>query len=294
MTVPSYQLHLGAHRTGTTALQQFLARSGDSLSRAGIGFWGPAIWRSEGLKGFTAHYAAGEDREGVLQAARSALAPHLGAARGMKTVLISDENLIGAMRRNYAEGALYSDAADRLAGLRAVLPAPPRSIFFTIREFSGYWQSVYAHLALRGIVRKFEGSRLVSSPGNSWLPVLGAIRRVFPHSQLRVLRYGPDCVDKGIAMMTGGPAGLALPDVPKGVNRSLPEPALRELAALPPGPAREAAIAGHRRDAPPPEPRFLPDEARRLDEIFAQDLQRLAEGAVPGAVLDPNGTEVPG
>jgi hypothetical protein len=294
MTGPSYRLHLGAHRTGTTALQQLLARGGETLARAGIGFWGPAVWRSEGLTGFTARYAAGEDRETVLQAARSALSPHLASARGMKTVLISDENLTGAMRRNYADGALYSDAADRLAGLREVLPLPPQAIFFTIRDFVGYWQSVHAHLALRGIVQKFEGARLASSPGNSWLPVLGAIRAVFPRTELHVLHYGSDCVGRTIAAMTGGLPGLGLPEAPKGVNRSLPEGALRELSALPPGPARDAAIAGHRRNAPPPEPRFSPDEMRRLDEMFAQDRQMLAAGAIPGAVLHPSETEVPG
>ncbi|MEM6372244.1 MAG: hypothetical protein AAF727_05635, partial [Pseudomonadota bacterium] len=101
-------LHIGAHRTATTSLLYYIRRHGDALRADGLGFWGPGRTR-KGL------FAGIQPTPGLgLHAARRAQGRILmqmqrAQANGVKTLLVSDENMMGSVRLNLRSSALYPD-----------------------------------------------------------------------------------------------------------------------------------------------------------------------------------------
>ena len=120
--------HLGAHRSATTSLQHYLRLQSPLLARRGIGFWGPQRLRNEGL--FAGLYAgpSGRVSEAAVRAARPRIARALAMARarGMHTLVISEENAIGSVRGNIRAGALYPEVQSRLQGFARALGSPVR------------------------------------------------------------------------------------------------------------------------------------------------------------------------
>lgn len=280
-------LHIGAHRTGTTAFQQLLARNNARLRQDGVAVWGPDVLRSDGLRSFVSDHTVGRDRNVVLANAQAALAPHISAAEGCARIVVSDENLVGAMRVNYASATLYPDAGARLKALSMLLPLRPSAIIFTIRDLAGYWRSVHAHLALRGVVGdSMDTARLAASAGNSWLPVMRAIRSVFADAPLRVMRYDNGIVKRLSVAMLGTELAASLPVAPRGVNAALSAPALAEVIRLPAGQLRQTRINTLRRQAQCIENPFSPEETTRLDAAYDADWVALRSGAIPGVVPD--------
>ncbi|MGL4280844.1 MAG: hypothetical protein ACRCS0_10795, partial [Albidovulum sp.] len=170
-------LHLGAHRTGTTALQRALGRQAKRLAAAGIVFWGPKVLRAEKVSGML---AAGDG--GAFDGLLASVPP-------ARRLILSDENMAGTMQRNWTEGRLYPEVSAQLRAVLGLLPVPPAAIHLTLRDFAGYWQSVFCHLRrVRGL-SQFDAARLSASSGNSWLPALGALSAACPETPLHVARY---------------------------------------------------------------------------------------------------------
>lgn len=284
-------LHLGVHRTATTALQNLLAAASGRLAEGGIRYLGPQRMRAAGLAAHVTRRERGDGDARALDAARAALAPHWQPAA--RQILISEENLIGAMLHNYRLGHLYPAAEARLAALRALLPAPPAAVFVTIRDFAGYWPSVHAHLALRRrVAAGFEAERLAASRGNSWLPLLRATRAVFPEARLGVWRYRdlPGLVPGLAAALTGLEDLAAAGAAPAArANASLGAATLRRLARVA-DPAERRRLIRAARSAPRTAARtpFPAEAAARLGAAFEAEWQAIAGGAVAGAeAVDP-------
>lgn len=263
-------------------MQQSFVRHQARLRQAGIAFWGPNVMRSAGLKDFVSNHVAGQAPETSLIDARTALGLHIRAAKDCETVAISDENLAGAMRVNYSDATLYAGAALRLSALALLLPTRPRAIYITIRDFAGYWRSVHAHLALRGVVRgSIDSTRLAASEGNSWLPFLRAVRSVFADTPINVMRYDSGIVGRLGDAMLGHRLTRGMRADTTG-NASLGPEALADIAAVPAGPARSARIAAHRKAALPLDNPFSVAETARLDAAYKADWTALRKGEIAG------------
>jgi len=103
-------LHLGAHRTATTTLQSGLERNATGLADLGLAVWTPRRTRSGLFSGLIhkpedvterierlGHRATGVIRIEIERLAR----------QGMRQLLISEENMLGAARNNLRCERLY-------------------------------------------------------------------------------------------------------------------------------------------------------------------------------------------
>lgn len=290
-------LHLGAHRTGSTAFEQALSANARRLRRDGIVIWKPARLRR--LPGFkqVPNLAAKANRR-VEMAARLTEAGEafwLAAnATGADTLVLSEENLLGSIEPNLRHASLYPEARARLAAYAALFVQPPRRIGLGIRSYIPFWLSSYAYVLRRRPLPPLE--RLIpdlvrlGDPGHrGWVDVVADFRAVFPDSDLLVwpaeaLRDGATLdaactligrrttgLNPGPAQVNAGPAAAVIPQIHalRQTSPDLTDDALdAALAALPP---------------PPPYAPFSAEDRRRMDDAYARDLATIAQ--MPGVAL---------
>lgn len=275
-------LHLGAHRTATTSFQHYLRENAPLLSRRGIGFWGP--WRTRGglLSGIF-------PRPGPLPAeaqfarARGRIALQLDRAgsRGVHRVIVSDENLIGAPRRNLREGRLYVGIGERLARVDAAFGGRITRVVFSPRSQESYWSSVLAYGVACG--HRLPGpddlDRLAGA-GRGWREVIGDLACALPGAEILVMPYESAGArpERRLAAMTGRA------DAPRRHAREWMNAApglaqlRRHLAERGSDPAR--LPAGEGRWHP-----FDREQSRALRAAYEDDLRWLRAGAGGLAIL---------
>ena len=87
-------LHIGTHKTGSTALQQFLYRNPDSLAKVGIHYAvPPSAWKAS----FIVHLLRATDPRGI----RDFFTSNIEHARrkNAHTIIVSAENFYGKIGR---------------------------------------------------------------------------------------------------------------------------------------------------------------------------------------------------
>ncbi|MFC6686384.1 hypothetical protein [Jhaorihella thermophila] len=145
-------LHVGAHRCATTSFQSYLRRNTPVLARQGIGFWGPIRTRGGLLRGVIPRPALGQG-PAILAAAADRIGAHLErcARRGVKTLIVSDENIVGSMRDNRMDADLYLRAGDRVASHVSAFGGNVMAVVLNIRALDRYWASALGYGVGRGL-----------------------------------------------------------------------------------------------------------------------------------------------
>lgn len=291
-------LHLGAHRTGTTALQHVLRTNRKSLDRRGIGYWGPGILRKVIGAGLL-QGAERQDMRGAVAAdpskARDDLGERAGAARerGIARIVVSEENLIGTMPSNLGWAQLYPHTGARLAVLARLLPQAPAAIYLSIRDYAGYWASAYAFSALRRRLPDFAdiAPDILRGP-RGWPEVAADIAAAFPGAALKLWPYsaGRDGLGRFLRLITGlDDIAVAAEQVRRNLSISGPE-VTRAQSLLRDEPGLGAAQLSQKlaQEFPKGGPAFMPFSRAERSELNARwnrDLKRLATGQVAGAEL---------
>jgi len=276
-------LHLGAHRCATTSFQNYLRLNSDGLLAQGVGFWGPRRTRNGLFRGILPGpcVATGRDlhRRGVgrvrMHLARS-------AGLGVKSLLVSDENMLGTMRENLRLGDLYCGTGERLARYGEAFGGQITTVVLNIRSLDSYWGSVLGYGLIRGRGLPEPGllQRLATNR-RSWRDVITDMACALPDAQIWVLPF---------ETFAGRPeaqlAAIARINAPKfhsreWLNPTLRLPQMRKLASelgenwrLPEGDGRWQP--------------FSPSETAMLREAYADDLMWLASGADGLARLMPD------
>lgn len=179
--VARFRLHLGAHKTATTHIQQTLNAMRDTLSNGGVDF---CYYQDLRTNGFPSHFRTGtasaKRMKGRLDLLRS----------GQPCVLVSDENWIGGMGDALAPDP-YPDLRDKLRGIAPLYEGRVEGVFFAIRNMADCLPSAYAE-ALR-FHTKFVGFerylRARMRAGGSWVGVIERLRAAFPGIPITVWRY---------------------------------------------------------------------------------------------------------
>lgn len=203
-------LHLGAHRTGTTTLQTYLENNRDNLNEIDTEFWGPNRTRS-GLFSGLIKSPDGLTPDAMQRGARSSGLIQMEMGRldlaGVKSLLVSEENMIGVMRDNLITGRLYPDARARLDRFAEAFGFSCRRITLTIRAYDKYWASVLSFMLQRGWEAPDASAldRLVTQP-RSWRDVISDVATVFPAAELLVLPFEGFAgqPDQQLALLNGG------------------------------------------------------------------------------------------
>lgn len=284
----SWRIHIGAHKTASTHVQETLALMRPQLLARGIDFIPNDLVRASGLaKALAARRLA--TRLPLLRgrAVQGMMARCLDPLRaGPVTMVLSEEKLLGGSQQVFA--APMYPAAERIAPLLASLAGRAEvALFLSIRSLDAQMPSAYVQELkflppLEGGFDNLKARVLARPP--SWFDLVRRIRAAAPAVPLRVWRQ-EDYRTHSAAILTalcGRDVG-PLPDMEDPYWTKSPDlEAVRAAEALPadmPRDARRARVLEIFRTAGDG-PRFEPfAEAERavLREAYAADLARIAD-----------------
>lgn len=188
-------LHIGAHRTGTTSLQQLCSQNRKLLSENGIAFWGPKIMRLGARKRWISmHHSTNLNKLELMekQKIKADVKRQFKAVQNNNhnRLIVSDENFLGTMKKNFDTVTLYPNCKDNLIAYRNLLPRAPSTIIFSIRSYETYWQSTFSFLVTKGWIFDFDKIKpMILSNARGWVEVIKDIRQVFSDSLIKIWLY---------------------------------------------------------------------------------------------------------
>lgn len=286
-------VHVGLHRTGSTALQRTLGRGGELLRDAGVWFARtetvrPAVTGRLGAA--TAGWPAGGWRRARARAAIRDWAAGR-AAEGVRRLVISDEVLAGRLDDAFGPRGPYPDAAARFGLLAEALAPWPVRAFAALRD-PGEWQpSAWAFALSRRPAPRWEDAAAAAlGAPRGWADLARDLDAAFPGPVVwTVPGYFADPVAVHVRLV--GPVARRVgPPRRRPDNAALSGPALAALWDLRAGGGRVDAevLGGLRRQWPLAEHGpFRPfDAAARaaLSARFAADLAAIR--AMGAEVID--------
>ncbi|SLN64460.1 hypothetical protein PEL8287_03551 [Roseovarius litorisediminis] len=200
-------LHLGAHRTASTSFQHYMRENAAKLMPEGIGFWGPLRTR-DGLLSGIIPVPGRRTAADQLGRAKGRIALHLKTARdkGIRQLIVSDENMIGAARKNLRDSCLYAGVGERMARYNDAFAGKIVRVALSIRSQDGFWASSAAFAVGRGHVvpRKDDLDRLVTT-NRHWREVVADLYCALPGAEIQVMPYEiyGGLPERKLAQMTG-------------------------------------------------------------------------------------------
>lgn len=237
-------LHVGAHRTGTTTLQQTLHHNHQRLKAHKVEYWAPQMIRAGLFDGLIK--AADRVSPQVIAQARTANQRiardlHRLDAAGTRTLIVSEENMLGSIPASVTTERLYPDAARRVARLRPAFARHCTRIGLAIRSYDQLWTSMISFTVKRSgrVPDADQRAGLVAQP-RRWRDIIRELRVVFPRAEILVWPFEGmvDAPHDVIARMTG--RDLALPLEPVEVVHN-PAPDIHALRAA----VEAGSCAGH-------------------------------------------------
>jgi hypothetical protein len=284
---PGLVLHVGAHRTGTTALQLWLGQNRRALRSAGLEFWALDSfrrWLAAGLYGGPDTAARQGKR---IAAARIRAEAALLAREGIARLIVSEENMIGSVGGNLTARGFYPDARVRLAQFRDAFATMPVRVILCIRSQADYWASALAYAVATGRAVPDAGllQTLAEAP-RGWSALAGELCATFPGSDILIADY-EDWRGHGaeFAELLTGPLD---PSLPGRIGRHHASLTLEKL--------RARLIARNDRDGAerlgPGSGKWQPfsmDQQDRLARHYRQDLAALDAGIGHARLVRPAG-----
>jgi hypothetical protein len=291
-------LHLGAHRTGSTALVRAIEANDRLQTADGLALWPPDALRA--IPAFSVLPTLGPraDKGGAtaqrrIAGLRRVIGNEMAALEraGRRRLILSEENMIGLMAQNLTAGVLYPDAGVRLRAFAQALPQAPAAVGLGLRDYATFWPSAYGYTLPNRTLPRFDALAAALAAGVSagpdprgWPAVVDDIRTVFPG--VPVLLWRQERLGAAMAVVIAALAGL--PDaggitVPaQQANRAWLAGAADLIHLIR---AREPDLAGSamidrvatlRQVVPSERPAFAAPAAARLTATYARDLERLA------------------
>lgn len=285
-------IHLGAHKTATTHLQQTLQALAPAMLAAGIHYSGPQQWRG-GLARLGPVLGAGVAQGRQRRRLRWRLDR---IAETWPEVVISEENILGSLRREGLMGPghlVYPDAAPRLRRLLGMLRHRPATLCLAVREPSALLASAFSMQLQGGFERELDAYLAGFDPAAlSWAGLARRLLTLRGVARLVVWRYEDyaalrprilaQFLPQALAAQAGDPeaavVGLSQPAWQHLQAQGLQRPAA-EIAQL----AQEAKALFPRGPGAPALAPFDAVTVARSRAAYAADLARLA--ALPGVVL---------
>ncbi|WP_299592348.1 hypothetical protein [uncultured Tateyamaria sp.] len=201
-------LHIGAHRTGTTSFQAYIRRDSDFMRTRRIGFWGPLRTR-KGLFAGIQPGVGGGHRSARRARGRVLLQLNKAERNGIKTLLVSDENMLGTMRRNMRSRSLYGDVGERMARYATAFDGHIDTVVMSVRALNHYWSSATSYCVARGhtILEPDQLLRVAFGP-RSWRDVIADVACAVPGAKIVIVPFErtagrPDAMFQGVTGLHG-------------------------------------------------------------------------------------------
>lgn len=185
-------LHLGAHKTGSTFIQDAFAQNQGALAAAGRHYIPLGPFRD----GFTKlSFNRDLSKPGAAQRRAQATDYLMGelAAAGDRHVVLSEENLLGTPAEMVRLGqGIYPRFDQRIALISELLAGQPVEVFLAVRHQAEFARSVFTEnlrLSPKDFtpVEAFRDAWLTQIP--SWVPLIHSIRGAFPGAALTVWNF---------------------------------------------------------------------------------------------------------
>ena len=286
--VRQWRIHIGAHKTATTHLQETLTAVRGELAERGIDFIPNQLVRRQKLAQ-TLWRRRPIARLPIVGAVhmRDAIEAVVEPLRiGPEVVVLSEENIIGVPEQILAM-PFYPQAAQSVTRLASLASRAEMLLFLSIRSYDTLLPSAYAESLKHAPPPPggFGGARarLLASPP-SWFDLVSRIREAAPEITLRIWRQEDYRANaRAIMEEVCGAALGALPEISDPTwTRSPSAAAIAAVEALPAdlAPAERftrvreifaAAEPGADRFRP-----FGPAERQRLRADYEADLERIA------------------
>jgi hypothetical protein len=237
-------LHLGAHKTATTFIQDTLKDNGSLLTSKGVYFMPLSEMRAKRhetakpLTGQILSLSQANRPSGQLPEMRRDILNSYQPDRlkNCHTVLISEENLSLYLNGFFNRNA-YSEMADRLAHLREEI-GPRLKVFFSIRDYPDFLSSVYVEILRHHHYLSFGDflNGLCEDLPNLWTEAYHNLVQLFGEENVTIWDFNdtvknPQAV---LSMLTGGLGDLSIRDKPS--RPSLSQKAvefIRDFSKLP-------------------------------------------------------------
>ncbi|MEL7013266.1 MAG: hypothetical protein AAFO72_08295 [Pseudomonadota bacterium] len=269
-------LHIGAHRTGATSFQHYLAENATRLRARGICALGPDATRDGWFTGIVP-LPNSDPVEVQLDRATTRLALNLSRLRheNFRHLVLSDANIMGTLPRNLRMQGLYRDLGERVARFYIAFNGDIDRVVLTIRSQESLWASVFAQAVTQG--QSVPDARMLDAlcaAQRSWRDVVLDLACALPGVEIQVMPYEifGGLPERLLEHMTG------MADMPRlharaWLAKSSPLERLRQIVAeRGDDPATLPAGAGRWRP-------FGSDQVATLREAYADDLFWLRSGA---------------
>lgn len=266
-------LHVGAHRTASSALQHHMSYYRRELAAEGAVYWGPKITRGGLFRGAIGSVGGVMAWQARRFSDRCTLRAEGVRQTGASHLIISDENMLGSLGGVVEDTRLYPDAMHRVAAYARGFHKHPVTVGLCVRDYADWWTSALAFRMMRGGPLPRTGFRenTVTQPFR-WRHIVESLARALPNATLKVwtyeaLAHAPDHI---VTELTG----LSTP-------RSVAQPRnARPTAAALQDLMRSCAIDPELFDWPDGQfMPFGPFETEALRAQYQEDLAWLAAGA---------------
>lgn len=263
-------------------MQKMLNEGRSMLLEAGIVALGPSQLRP--LPGFAEFVKNGSPVD-----LHRELEKRAGSARQL---LLSEENLIGTMKRNLQRRLLYDNAYMRLSAYREAF-GPVTRIGLGIRSYESYWLSTlrfvlaFGNKASRSVPPFVERRAGMARVKRGWCDLVADMRAVFPEAELLVWPVEARLPLPEILRHLTGREDLDLPSPPRNINTA---PEVGYIPVLEANRAETSAFTNKqmrewlKTQTPEPFEGFTQGMSAAMAMRYADDLAALANG-YKGAIL---------
>ncbi|GFE48455.1 hypothetical protein So717_02080 [Roseobacter cerasinus] len=226
---------------------------------------------------------------GARAATEGRVALQVGAARsrGISTLVLSDEAMIGTVAENIAAAALYPQISAHIAAAVSALDEQIAGVLFCPRSLDYYWGSALADAVAQGHeVPDRAVLKAIAASERSWRDVITDLAQALPGVPIRVLPFEAFAGRPEAFLQAGTGVSAPLDRDRRWLNRAPNLPELRrglahrsaDGSALPFGMGRWNP--------------FTPEETAALRERYADDMMWLVAGADGLATLTEDGAPI--
>lgn len=169
-------LWLGAHKTGTTFMQDMLARSRSALADSGILYLGLQAFRSSYTRPLLHSNIASYRSAGTL----------LSVSYGRGRYLIFDENILGLVQDAQAAHGLYPGGEERALHLARALGSRKLMLVLGIRKYSDFLPSLFCETIKAQPFLPFRIFQKTRFSALSWCDLAERLLAAFPEARLKI------------------------------------------------------------------------------------------------------------
>lgn len=204
----SVALHIGAHKTATTHMQQSLDASEERLAAQGVRFYGPRALRQERQSLFDLFNLQVSNQTPKPSRSRADQLNHM-LGDGHRLVL-SNENFVGTLNHGglTMPMPLYPHTTERVRALASALDCGPIEVYVGIRNPTNFLVSSYSQALMGGSQVSFaEYVKANPVQGVYWPGLIARLRATPGVGSITVWRYGDykPLFHQIMALMTGCP-----------------------------------------------------------------------------------------